>query len=259
MNRITSRLVAGGIALVTAVSLAVVAAPAAGAAQTCVRDVSIEPEASVAESGGTLTLRVLSSGCAAAGTVSYLVTPGSAQIPSDFILVSGVVKLPAGSMSPRPITATVVADAVAEPVIEDFTVWLHDPSANIRVLDSVGRGRILDDETPTLVWVADGEICPVDYIDETIDCIPKGYPNIASNEPVTVHWSTVDGTALAGVDFVGVVDQVVTVSAGARGFALPVRLLRQPPDTQRWFYVQIFNPSAGTIADPVAVITIRNG
>jgi len=257
MNRITSRLVAGGISLVTAVSFAVVATPATASVPTCVRDVSIEPEASVAESGGTLTLHVLSSGCAAAGTVSYLVTPASAQNPSDFILLSGVVKLPAGNMSPRPITAKIIADAVPETAIEDFTVWLHGPSPNIQVLNSVGRGRILDDESPHLVAVVDGEICTADYIDETIDCEPEGYPNFASNEPVTMHWSTADGTAVAGVDFVGVVDQVVTIPAGAHRFTLPVQVLRQPPDTQRWFYVRIFNPSVGTIIDPVAVITIQ--
>ncbi|MGE5830582.1 MAG: Calx-beta domain-containing protein [Micromonosporaceae bacterium] len=258
MNTITSRLFAGIAALVAAVSLAVVVPAPSGASAACIRTVLIEPQSSFAEGGGGLTFRVYSSGCAAAGTVSYQAAAGSAQTPGDFTLPPGLIRLPAGDLRPRSITAQVVADTVHEADVEDFTVRLVGPSADVRVAAATGHGRILDDDDLDLTAVTDDVICVREYIPENIDCEPEAKPNFAYGPPVTLHWSTVDGTARAGVDFVGVTDQVVTIPAGALRVTVPVELLAPlPGKPRRWFYVQIFNPSTGTIADPVAVVTLE--
>jgi len=258
MNTITSRLLAGVAALLAAVSLAVAVPAPSGASAACIRTVFIEPESSFTEAGGSLIFRVYSSGCAAAGTVSYLATDGSAQTPADFTLPPGQINLPAGDLSSRAVTVHIVADALREADVEDFTVRLVGPSANVRVAAATGRGRILDEDDLGLIALLDDVVCVREYIPENIDCEPEPEVNLAYGEPVTVHWSTVDGTARAGVDFVGVVDQVVTIPAGALRARLSVELLRRPTEApRRWFYVRIFNPSAGTIADSVGVVTLE--
>ena len=72
-----------------------------------------------------------------------------------------------------------------------------------------------------------------------------------------VRWSTLDGTALAGIDYVAVTDRSESVPAGATAGKLVVELLPRPPDTpKRWFYVQLSGVSEGIVADGIAVVTI---
>jgi hypothetical protein len=252
------RILTGCLALVGATVLT----PAPGYAATCQRTVTIAPEVSAGEGTGTLTFAVRSAGCTAAGSVSYTVEAGTAQAAVDFVLPSGRLEWGTGDAGPRPITATITPDLVREAELEDFTVRLTDPSPGVRVVATTGRGRILDDDGLWLTLVVDDDICeePEDCecadVHPKFNCEPVGIA-LAWALPITLRWSTVDGTAAAGVDFVGVTDQLVTVPAGATRVDLPVRLLGRPAGPHRWFSIRIFAPSQGRIVDGTAVITIE--
>jgi Calx-beta domain-containing protein len=263
MKLAMKRVLAGCLTVVAAAVPSVLGAPP-GFAAICQRTVVIQPEVSAGEGAGRLTFVVRSYGCPAAGDVRFAVEPGTAQPPGDFASQSGRLKWGAGEAGQRSITVTITDDTVQEPDLEHFTVRLFDPSQGILITGTSGRGRILDEDDLWLVWVVDDGICDPDDEEDECECLDvhpkfKCEPTVNRSStwptPVTIHWSTVDGSARAGVDFVGVTNQVLTVPAGATHFGLPVQLLPQhSPGLQ--FGVRIFTPSVGLIADGTAVVTI---
>jgi Calx-beta domain len=97
--------------------------------------------------------------------------------------------------------------------------------------------------------------CPPD-----ITCRPIKVPNSMHFEvtinttlsvPVKVHVKTVNDTAKAGLDYVGITDQVITIPAGKTTAWVTVQLktdvVSEPAET---FKVELFNPSiAASTAD----------
>ena len=73
--------------------------------------------------------------------------------------------------------------------------------------------------------------------------------------PLTLRWRTSDGTALAGVDYVAVVDRSQMVAAGETTVALPVQLLASPAGG--YFYVEVTaGPGGVLLLDATAKFTI---
>lgn len=261
------RFLAGLLAAVAAVLVGPVPGAPAGLAG-CQRTVVIQPEASASEGAGRVTFEVDWFGCAAGGWVSYQVVPGSAELGIDFALPDGRLAWQAGEIGPRRITATLVPDLELEAALEDFTVRLADSSPDLRVVGATGHGRILDDDQPGPTWAPDslhcvlpgefgcvGTDCDVGF--SNVYCPPPLHSNWLTSEPVTVRWSTIDGTAVAGVDFVGVTDQLVRVPAGVTRVDLPLRLLpRAAGAPDRWFQIRVYAPSSGRVVDATAVIRL---
>lgn len=267
MNRWMRRSLAGVLALAGAVLVGPVpAAPAHSAG--CLRTVTIQPEASASERAGRLTFVVDSSGCAAAGSVSYHVASGSADVDVDFVLPAGKLGWRKGETGPRRVTAALVSDREREAALEDFTVRLADPSPDLRVAGAVGRGRILDHDQPGPTWTPDGLHCVLpgergcvgtdcDVGFDHVYCPPPLHSNQLNASPATARWSTIDGTAVAGVDFVGVTDQLVRIPAGASRVDLPLRLLpRADGAPSRWFQIRVYAPSVGRVVEGTAVIRL---
>jgi hypothetical protein len=255
------RVLAGLVTIMAVVSVAGLG-PRPSFAATCQRTVGIEQEVSAGEGTGALTFLVYSGGCAAAGTVSYTVTAGSAQPGVDFQLADGSLRWTAGETGPLPVTAVLKADPFREADLEDFTVHLGAPSPNVRVAVGTGHGRVIDDDGLDLVLVVDDGVCPpsglylFDVHGGSIDCDASLDLSAAPAGPVSVRWSTVDATARAGIDFVAV-DTTVTVAPGQVRVRLPLRLLPQPPGTpSRWFSLVVTSSTAGIVTDRVAVITV---
>jgi hypothetical protein len=264
------RVVAGWLAIVATIGVSVAPGGSPGFAGPCARTVSIEPQVSAGEGAGTLTFSVYSGGCATAGGVAYTVTAGTAQANVDYTLANGQLRWAAGDVGTRLITAAIAPDLIPEADLEDFTVQLVGPSPDVRILDATGQGRILDDDGLGLRLVVDDiKKCPPpgahpaagfiasDVGGMDIICDTSVAFSGPLSEPAVVHWSTIDGTAHAGVDFVGVVNQAQTVGVGATSVTLQVRALPRPPGTpSRWFAVWISSVSTGTIVDSVAIVTL---
>ena len=204
-------------ALAATVAALTLAAPAPSVAQTCQRTVSVSPQASAGEGTSTLTFAVYSGGCAAAAEVSYEATAGIATPGTDFRLPRGTLRWAAGDTAVLTVTVVILLDSLRENAIEDFTVRLGNASPGARIIQSMGQGRILDDDGPT-VFVVDDRPCPPPSPLEKCSCdlfdtMPirpycpgDVFTSAPPLSPVTLHWSTIDGTAKAGIDFVPVVD-----------------------------------------------------
>jgi hypothetical protein len=253
---------------------AAVPAPIAATAQAglCRRVVSIAPQRSGGEGVGGLTFTVFPGECGTPGEVGYIVTAGTATAGSDFTPVAGRLRWAEGDAGVRTITVPILQDALVETITEEFTVRLVDPDPGVRIAGSVGQGRILDDDGSGMAMVVDDDGCPYPTPNGYCPCPPSPFeyqpnePNCTDprlhlsapqSSPVVVRWSTLDGTALAGIDYVPVSDRFVTIPAGRSAADLTVRLIARPKETSvRWFYVRIVATSAGVIADGIAVITL---
>ena len=93
-----------------------------------------QPKYSVLENAGTVTLNVervdIGGGLARAASVTYSTVAGTALATSDFITKTGTVSWAAGEGGVKPITISIVNNAIAEP-IKVFTVKLGNPSAYV--------------------------------------------------------------------------------------------------------------------------------
>ena len=287
-----SRMLSALGAAVTALAAVIAATAVAdlpGAAADCQRSVAIDPQVTVSEAAGTLTFTVYTASCAAAGSVAYTVTDGTARRPGDYQLASGVLQWPAGDTGSRQIRATISGDVLTEALLEDFTVTLGSPSQSVRIVSASGRGRIFDDDTQLRAATIDHRLCLLEP--RTSPPPPTALPspspttkpdpdpgsgtpatpctiesgNIISspfglNTPLTadatVHFRTSDGDLLAGLDYVAV-DRTITIPAGATTVAVPIQLLPHAFTQQgRHFDVVISSFSGGQVVSGSARVTV---
>jgi hypothetical protein len=272
--RLGTKLLTGCLALAAAGAIWLAPEGYAGDSSTCQRTVRIDPQTSTGEGLGASTFVVHSTGCAAAGSVQYTVEPGSARAGADFVVVSGRLQWADGDKGTRTISVPILPDPAVEADLEEFAVRLTAPSPAVVVAGGFGQGRILDDDSPAQpIWTPKDSFCwrtppppsPPPLPPSTLPMPMPGVlcaPTSADTSqpvplPVTIHWSTVDGTARAGVDFVAVIDRVQTVPAGATTATLEFELLPGSPATAtRWFTVRISSVSAGRIVDATATVIL---
>ena len=237
----------------------------------CQRTVGIVPQVSSGEGGGTLTFAVFSNGCPVAGTVSYETREGSADEGKDYKAQAGVLHWNLGEVGGKLITVPIEQDLLREDEIEDFSVRLTTLDPAVLIVRAVGQGRILDDEAESLLWSVDDRACVAGMPDPA--CICSGLyqlmpyePNCSSPQldlsaphsgPTVVHWVTLPGSALPGLDYIPVSSGVLTLTAGQTTGELRVRLIPRPGAPRRHLYVQITSVSAGKIVDDRATIFIH--
>lgn len=276
-----------GVAALAAVIAAAAVGYQPGAAATCQRSVAIDPQVTVSEAAGTLTFTVYTASCAAAGSVSYTVTDGSARRPGDYQLAGGVLHWAAGDTGARRVQAVVAGDGLTEDLLEDFTVTLTDPSQNVRVVSPVGRGRIFDDDTAIRAATIDSRLCLLEPRTSPPAPTPPPSPlpspstkpdpgttatpcsiepgNIVSvpfgiNTPLTadqtVHFRTSDGSLIAGLDYLPV-DRTITIPAGSTVVHVGIQLLPHAfTQNGKHFNVTISSYSAGPVVSGSARVTV---
>lgn len=237
----------------------------------CLRTVGIEPQVSAGEGGGTLTFAVFSEGCPLAGEVGYTTSAGSASEGKDFKAQSGVLHWNDGEIGGKTISVPIGQDLLREADLEDFWVRLIEPTPTLQIVKSAGQGRVLDDDGEALLWGIDDRACLAPMPDPRCLCqnifqlmpyVPNcGRPPLhlsaPRQSPTIVHWRTLDGTAIAGLDYEPVPAGVQSVPAGLTDVELFVRLFPRPGAPKRHLYVQVTGVSHGRIADGLAVITIH--
>jgi hypothetical protein len=285
MNTKVLRAVVGAVALSSVVLVPVTfpRGPSIAAGPACQRVVWIDPQTSVRESAGTMTLIVhTDGGCLVPGAVTVTVTPGSAT-PADFWLPSGELQWGDGDASNRTLTAFITNDSSADAPIEDFQVALTAVGADIRVAGAIGHGRILDDDTLTLLAAVDDVAClrsdtgTGPSIPSTICTQMTGNilpSTVVFNRPAQAALAlivyTSNGTMLGGTNYVPV-NQLVPVSEGCpvprpgpcaadpTSITVNVRLLMAPPrsTTDNYFTVNVAPANGGVfIVDSSARMAI---
>jgi hypothetical protein len=194
-------------------------------------------------------------GCPAAGSVHYRTLDGSAVAGQDYEDTTSTLSWTVPGL--RVVAVQVERDDVAEPD-QEFAVELFGPRG-VTIDDDTATATILNDDAGLLgggvvVAIPAGGICwwPSDH------CVIPVQLNTIAQAPVSLSLRTVDGTAVAGKDYVAIKKQVVTIRAGADHVNVPVELLAGA-EPGEYFGVEISDVTAGTIGVARGRVTIREG
>jgi hypothetical protein len=195
----------------------------------------------------------LSAASAQAVTVDYATANGTAQTPGDFLAANGTLTFAPGETS-KAVAVGVVGDAAIE-AAEQFVLNLSAPS-NATIADGQGVGTITNDDLPTLsigdVQVAEGN-------SGTTTATFTATLSAASPVQVSAGYSTGNGTATAGQDFVGVAAGSVVFAPNVTSQTIQVLVngdTTVEPDEN--FTVTLAGPQNATLADFQGQGTITN-
>ncbi|MFA6109039.1 MAG: Calx-beta domain-containing protein [Candidatus Latescibacterota bacterium] len=128
-------------------------------------------------------------------SVTWATADGTAMAGSDYPAASGILTFPPGTTS-RSLGITVSGDQTAEPD-EHLTLRLTDP-AGAALARGEGTGVILNDD---LAVLSVGDATVAEGNEGTRGLLFPVSLSTPSAAAVSVAWTTVDGTAIAGTDY----------------------------------------------------------
>lgn len=175
---------------------------------------------------------------------------GSTNSNGDYYSASGTLTFPAGTTTEN-IDITVIGDTTVEPD-ETFSVTLSQPS-NANLGQAVGTGTILNDDTsnPTIPVIS--------LNDENVTQVQGGTNasfvvslTSAASQPVTIDYSTTDGTAVAGTNYTAETNQVLTIPTGATSETINIPILYDSSmiGSQKSFTLTLSSPSSNVTLSP---------
>ncbi|WP_347220416.1 Calx-beta domain-containing protein [Mycolicibacterium poriferae] len=193
-------------------------------------------------------------------TVSYSTANGTATAAgADYTPTVGTLTFAAGE-TVKTVNVAVTGDTMVE-LDEQFTLNLSAP-VNAVIGDGVGVATIVNDDvdtapsTPPAVSIADLTVAEGDgehshfMFTVTLDK--------ASDETVTVQYSTSDGTAIAGVDYTATTG-TVTFAPGVTTQLVHVDVIGDAAaESNETFTVTLSSPVGATLADGSAIGTITD-
>ena len=213
-------------------------------------ELSIDDVPAVSE-GETAEFTVrLSEASGAAVSVSYRTVDGTAVAGSDYKSASGELRFEPGETA-RTVTVETLADELAEDT-EQFTVELSAP-LGATVADGVGEGTISDDDDAPELSIDD---VPAVSEGETAEFTVR--LSATSGRAVSVSYRTVDGTAVAGLDYKSASGEL-RFEPGETTQTVTVETLEDElsEDAER-FTVELSAASGATVSDGVGEGTISD-
>jgi hypothetical protein len=203
------------------------------------------------ESGNVTFTVSLSAASPQAITVQFATAPETATAGSDYATQSGTLTIPAGQASAT-IPVPILPDNVDEPN-ETFFVNLANPT-NATIADSQGQGTIVDDDSqPTLSIAAAASATEGANVTFTVTL------SAASGQPVTVTYSTANGTAVAPGDYAAAPSGTLTFNPGETTKPISISTTDDTLDeANETFTVTLANPTNATIATGQGTGTIND-
>lgn len=191
-------------------------------------------------------------------TVQYATADGTARstTPPDYYAIPLSTLTFAPGVTSRTISVQVQGDTLVEPN-ETFFVNLSNPTI-ATIADGQGVGTILDDDAilPTMTI---GDVIVTEGNSGTTDATFTVTLSQASLQQVTVQYSTQNGTATAGSDYLAASNLTLAIPAGQTSGTIKITIvgdtINEPNET---FFVNLSNPTGATIADAQALGTILN-
>ena len=182
--------------------------------------VSVSVAPASAQEGADLAFEVsLSTAADDPVRIAYATADGTAAAGDDYAAASGALTVPAGSLSAT-VAVSTVADALAEPD-ETLTLSISAPSGGLppwaRVDNATAGGTILNDDIATV------SVSPASAREGENLSFAVSLSTPAAG-PVSLLYSTEDGTATAGDDYAAA-DGRLDIAAGATTATLAVAAL----------------------------------
>jgi len=221
-----------------------------------VNDVAlIEGDAGSANATFTVTLSATSAGPV---RVVVFTEDSTAVAGADYAPVAPDTLVFPPLATVQTLSVPVLGDLLDE-FAEAFRVRL-DSALGAVVGDSIGIGTILDDDAPPTLWVNDVS-APEGNADTTLVTFTVSL-SARSGKPIQVLAGTVDGTALAGDDYVAIAGPLTlqfptTDTTLTRDVPVKVitDLISEPDET---FFLNLWAPVNATFADSSGLNTITN-
>ncbi len=189
-------------------------------------------------------------------SVAYSTANGTATAGADYVASSGTVTFAAGETS-KMVHVDIKGDALAEGN-ETFTVNLSSP-AGATIADGTAMGTIIDDDgAPALPALSIADLAVAEGDGEHAHFMFTVTLDKAAAGPVTVAYSTANGTATAGSDYVAT-NGTLTFAAGETSKTVHVDISGDTEfEANETFTVNLSNAIGATIADATAVGTLVN-
>ncbi|TXT25381.1 MAG: Na-Ca exchanger/integrin-beta4, partial [Planctomycetota bacterium] len=176
-------------------------------------------------------------------TVSFATADGTATAPGDYASLSGTLTFVPGETN-KAISVSIEGDTEDEP---NETLFVRLSNANKAVVQvAEGQSVLINDDTVPALTISDATVSEGNSgMTNAVFVVSLAQP---SGRPVTVEFSTADGTALAGSDFVAATNKV-TFNPGQTSQTISVAVtadaLNEKTET---FFVNLFNPESATLA-----------
>ncbi len=217
-----------------------------------------DPLAPSAENAGTVTFDVtLSRAHNDPVSVSFNVGEVTAIEPEDFTTTSGLVEFATGETS-KQIAVQIVDDALDEDT-EEFTVSIADPGeAGVTLGQSSATGAIADNDGEPVMTINDVSLKEGKRRRTTDFVFTVSLSNPSGVDTIDVDFETVDGTAIAGSDYVAN-DGILSFAPGetTKTITVVVRGDRKR-EKRETFFVELSGATNSTLGDDEGVGTIRN-
>ncbi len=188
--------------------------------------------------------------------VNYSTSDGTAKAGTDYVATSGQVIIPAGQTSAT-VNVPIIGSSKNAPQ-KQFTFNLSNPQ-NAAIARGTANGIILSGAAQPLIDVVDLPNAPVDT--SSGQAVFSLFLNAPSQQTITVQYQTIDGTAVAGADYVATAG-TATFQPGQMTALITVPLLKDPvykPTSE--FSLKVFNATnAGFVmpGDPIITTTLIN-
>jgi len=184
-------------------------------------------------------------------TVSYATASGSATAGRDFRAVSGTLRFAAGTTN-LTVNVPVIGETLSESN-ESFFVNLTR-AVNANIVTAQGVGTILDDDVLPGLSINDARGTELNAGARNMVFTMR--LAVPSGRTVTVDYSTADGTAVAGSDYVAT-NGTVTFPPGSVLQTLRVPVIgNRISESNEVFLVYLGNPVNATLVDDLAIGTI---
>jgi len=191
-------------------------------------------------------------------TVQYATIAGTATASSDYTPTSGTLTFAPGETS-KIISVPILRDLVAEPT-EAFSLQLSSPSG-ATLTRAVAVGTIKDDDGTSPPPTPSATIGNVSVQEGNSGMTTARFTvtlSAAATGPVSIVYSTANGTAIAGSDYTAT-SGTLSFAAGETSKTIDVPILGDTQvETDETFLVRLTSATGATIATTQATGTILN-
>ena len=214
--------------------------------------ISISDNATSNEASGATPLTVtLSAASERVITVNYTTANGTANSGADYVAVNGILTFNSNVTS-LPIPVSIIQDAVDE-TNETLIVNLSS-AVNASINDGSGTLTITDDDGLPSITIDDVTTASEIAANQSITLRLSG----ASENNVTVDWSTQNGTATASSDYQNS-SGTATFAANAVTTTIAVPILSDNlSEANETFNILLANPTNAIIGDNSSIVTITD-
>ncbi len=188
-------------------------------------------------------------------TVDYKTVNGTAIAGQDFVAKTGTLTFDGSTGTIQVISIDGLNDTLTE-VTEAFTLQLSNPTTGVLLTGNNASMSILDDDTPPPTPPGPGPsivltpIAPTSQTELAAVTTPFQFKaelvNGVANQTVTVDYTTVNGTATAGQDFVAKAGKLTFDATSGTSQVISVLGLDDTAvETSETFTLQLSNPTTG--------------